>query len=250
MKSLLSILVFLPLFLKASTDTLPAIDTAALQELYGIISHRQAAISSDGWHWAHRRVIYKSLGIDSSRINDSLTGTRLRFGWQQLQHFRISKNSEPPYYFNDVLRLAIHHGYGPLLLDAVRWKVDINSFDPVMHNSLLDYLEEEYQNGDGEKRLNWLREYKKILESAGAVYFGQTDFYIRNLSKKYDRIRPPVDGLYPVQKKNRWGWVTQKNQPVIPFRYKAVRFFTGEWFEVSDDGIHYYIINRKQQKIH
>lgn len=119
MKSLLSILAFLPLYLKASTDSLAAIDTAALQELYGIISHRQAAISSEGWDWAHRRVIYRSLGIDSSRINDSLTGARLRFGWQQLQHLRISKSSEPPYYFSSVLRLAIHHGYGPLLQDAV-----------------------------------------------------------------------------------------------------------------------------------
>ena len=173
---------------------------------------------------------------------------RLRFGWQQLQSVRISKATEPVFYFNQVLRLALHHGYGPLLLDAVRWKVDVNSFDPLSKSSLLNYLEEEYRNNTDEKKVDWLREYKKILESGGTVYFEETNFKMRNLAKKYDRIRPPVDGLYPVQQKGKWGWVNANDQVIIPLQYKAVRYFTGELFEVSEDGIHFRVIRRTTAK--
>jgi hypothetical protein len=145
-----------------------------------------------------------------------------------------------------VLRLAIHNGYGALLLDAVRWKVDVNGFDPVTHSSLMDYLEDEYRNGFEEHRLDWLREYKQILQSGGATYFVETNFRMRNLAKKYDRIRPPVDGLYPVQSKGKWGWVNADNKVVVPLKYKAVRYFTGELFEVSDDGIHFNLIKKNR----
>jgi hypothetical protein len=244
MARLLLILVFLPLYLNAATDTLRVVDTAALQELYTVISQKQPAENSDGSRWPHRRILYKALGIDPARFNDPVTASRLRFGWQQLQGMRISKPSEKPVFFNQVLRLALHHGYGPLLLDAVRWKVDVNNFDPASHSSLMDYLEEEYRNGANEKRLDWLREYKKILESGGAVYFEETNFSMRNLAKKYNRIRPPVDGLYPVQAKGKWGWVNGKNQLVIPLKYAAVRYFTSELFEVSDDGTHFRVIKK------
>lgn len=248
MTRLLLILAFLPVYLNAATDTLRVVDTAALQELYTVISQKQPAENSDGSRWPHRRILYKALGIDPARFNDSLTATRLRFGWQQLQRMRISRPSEEPVYFSQALRLALHYGYGPLLLDAVRWKVDVNGFDPASHSSLMNYLEEEYRNGFDEKRLDWLREYKQILQSAGAVYFVETNFRMRNLAKKYDRIRPPVDGLYPVQSKGKWGWVNEKGQPVIPLQYKAVRYFTGELFEVSDDGIHFHMVKRIPKK--
>lgn len=244
MTRLLLILVFLPLYLNAATDTLRVVDTTTLQDLYTAISQKQPVENTDGSRWAHRRILYKALGIDPASFNDSLTATRLRFGWQQLQGMRITRPSEPPVFFSQVLRLAIHHGYGALLLDAVRWKVDVNGFDPASHSSLMDYLEEEYRNGSDEKRLDWLREYKQILQSAGAVYFTETNFKMRNLAKKYDRIRPPVNGLYPVQHKGKWGWVNEKNQLVIPLKYKAVRYFTSELFEVSDDGIHFHLIKR------
>ncbi|MES2371900.1 MAG: WG repeat-containing protein [Bacteroidota bacterium] len=244
MTRLLLILAFLPLYLNAATDTLRVVDTAALQELYTVISQKQPAGNAEGSHWAHRRIIYKALGIDPAKISDPLTASRLRFGWQQLQGMRISRASEPPVFFSEILRLALHHRYGPLLLDAVRWKVDVNSFDPASHSSLLNYLEDEYRDGYDEKRLDWLREYKQVLLSGGATYFVETNFKMRNLAKKYDRIRPPVDGYYPVQRNGKWGWVNEKNQLMIPLTYKAVRYFTSELFEVSDDGIHFRVIKK------
>jgi hypothetical protein len=244
MHRLLLILAFIPLYLKGATDTLRVVDTSALKELYGVISQKKQATGADGVRWEHRRILYKALGIDPARATDSATVSRLRFGWQQLQDVRISKPTEPVYYFGQVLRLALHHGYGALLLDAVRWKVDVNNFDPSSHSSLLDYLEEEYRNGADEKRLDWLREYKRVLQIGGAVYYVETNFLMRTLAKKYNRIRPPVDGLYPVQRNGKWGWVNATNQVVIPLKYQAVRHFTGELFEVSDDGKDFYIIKR------
>jgi hypothetical protein len=242
MNKLLLILAFIPLYVSGAADTLRVVDTMALQNLYAVISQKKQAADADGVRWEHRRILYKALGIDPARANDSATAVRLRFGWQQLQAVRISKASEPVFYFGQSLRLALHHGYGALLLDAVRWKVDVNSFDPSTHSSLLDYLEEEYRNSAEEKRLDWLREYKRVLQIGGAVYFVETNFLMRGLAKKYNRIRPPVDGLFPVQRNGKWGWVNAKDQPVIPLKYQAVRYFTNELFEVSDDGKSFYVI--------
>lgn len=244
MNKLLLILAFIPFCVKGATDTLRVVDTMALQNLYEAVSQKKQAGNADGFRWEHRRILYQALGIDLAHSNDSATMTRLRFGWQQLQNVRISKPSEPPFYFSQVLRLALHHGHGALLLDAVRWKVDVNSFDPSSHSALLDYLEEEYRNNTDEKRFEWLREYKQILQSGGAVYFVETNFKMQNLAKKYNRIRPPVDGLYPVQRNGKWGWVNAKDQVVIPLKYLAVRHFTSELFEVSDDGKRFYVIKR------
>ncbi|MDP3129309.1 MAG: WG repeat-containing protein [Sediminibacterium sp.] len=244
MNRLLILLAFIPFAVKGATDTIRVVDTTALRQLYGVILQKKPTSDTGSFRWEHRRIIYKALGIDAADVNDVATAERLRLGWQQLQTVRISQASEPVFYFSQVLRLALHHGYGPLLLDAVRWKVDVNSFDPVSHSSLLDYLEEEYRNNTEENRFGWLREYKQVLQAGGAVYFEETNFKMRNLAKKYDRIRPPVDGLYPVMIKSKWGWVNANNKVVVPLKYKAVRNFTGELFEVSDDGIHFRVINK------
>jgi hypothetical protein len=248
MNRLLLLLAFIPLHVMGAGDTLHVADTSALQELYGIILQKKPTVNADGFRWEHRRILYQALGIQSAGDNDSVAAAHIRFGWQQLQKIRITKTSEPPFFFSQVLRLALHNGYGALLLDAVRWKVDVNGFDPVTHSSLMDYLEDEYRNGFDEHRLDWLREYKQILQAGGAVYFAETNFIMRNLAKKYDRIRPPVNGLYPVQHKGKWGWVNADNKIIVPLKYKAVRYFTGELFEVSTDGILFTVIkkNRKQ----
>lgn len=245
MNRLLLLLFLIPFAVHGATDTTRLVDTTVLRELYGVILQKNPTSGTDSFRWEHRRILYQALGIPATAANDAATAERLRFGWQQLQTVRVSQISEPAFYFSQVLRLALHHGYGPLLLDAVRWKVDVNSFDPVSHSSLLDYLEEEYRNNRNENRFSWLREYKQVLQAGGAVYFEETNFKMRNLAKKYDRIRPPVDGLYPVQAKGKWGWVDGKNQVVIPLKYKAVRYFTSELFEVSEDGKRFYVIRRK-----
>jgi hypothetical protein len=242
MVRLLLLLAFIPFRLNAATDSLPVVDTSVLKDLYGIITRKISANDIEA-RWAHRSILYKALGIDPVHANDSAAYIRMRFGWRQLQTVRISKENEPSVFFKDILRLSLHHAYGPLLLDAVRWKVDVNSFDPATYSSLMDYLEEEYRNNYEDKRLEWLREYKQVLQYGGAVYFAETNFRMQQLARKYDRIRPPVDGLYPVQRKGKWGWVDQNNKPVIPLQYKAVRYFTGELFEVSDDGTHFRIIS-------
>lgn len=245
MNRLLLILACIPVYVRAATDTIPAADTSALQELYGVISQKRTG-STEGFRWEHRRILYKAFGIVPGLNNDSAAAARLRFGWRQLQAVRISGTSEPPFYFSQVLRLALHHGYGPLLLDAARWKVDLSEFDPVSHTSLLDYLEEEYRNGSDEKRLEWLREYKQVLLAHGAAYFAETNFRMQSLAKRYDKIRPPIDGLYPVQKNGKWGWVDEHNRVVVPLKYRAVRNFTGDFFEVSDGGGRFRVIKRMQ----
>lgn len=241
MRKLLILLAFIPAGLRAA-DSLQLADTAAMKYLYSIISTKQPPISDDGFRWEHRRILYAALGLDAQQRDDSATFRRIRFGWRQLQAVRISQATEPPFYFRDILRLALHHRYGAVLLDAVRWGVDVNSFDPATHSSLMDYLEDEYRDGTDEQRLEWLREYKQVLKCGGATYFIETDFHMRQLAKKYTRIKPPVDGLFPVQRNGKWGWVNDHNVVVVPLKYKAVRNFTRQLFEVSGDGGRFYIL--------
>jgi hypothetical protein len=245
MRKLFFLIMLIPFGLRASSDTLGIADKTVLQELYGVVTRTKSA-DDKVYRWAHRRILYQALGIDAANKNDSVFSSRIRLGWQQLQTLRISNDEEPPVYFKDVLRLALHHGYGALLLDAVRWKVDVNSFDTESHTTILNFLESEYRDGFDGNRLEWLREYKQVLLAGGAVYFSEIDFKMRNLAKKYERIRAPVDGLYPVQQKGKWGWVNSNNKIVIPIKYKAVRNFTGELFEVSDDGSVFYILRRRK----
>jgi hypothetical protein len=241
MGKLLIILAFIPVGLRAS-DPLQVKDTSAMKYLYSVIATKKPALSDNAFRWEHRRILYAALGLDPRQSDDSATFRRIRFGWRQLQAVRISQSTEPPFYFRDILRLALHHRYGAVLLDAVRWGVDVNSFDPSTHSSLMDYLEDEYRNGTDEQRIEWLREYKKILQGGGAAYFTETNFHMRQLAKNYDRIRPPVDGLFPVQRNGKWGWVNDHNVVVVPLKYKAVRNFTRQVFEVSKDGKRFYIL--------
>ncbi|NCI48281.1 hypothetical protein [Sediminibacterium soli] len=209
-------------------------DTASLHLLYGIISHKNPPLTGEA-RWPHRDMLYKALGLNQS-MGDSAIAGAMQIGWQQLAAVRISDKNEPTVYFRDLLRIALHERFGPLLLDAVRWGVDLNTMDMVEHKTLLDWLEYEYRENADTRHAEWLREYKQILQGGGAVYFTELDFHMKRLAKKNEKIRPPVFGLYAVRRKGRWGWVNKYNTPVIPLKYAAVRYTNGKFFEVSSSG--------------
>lgn len=66
MRRLLLILAFIPLYLKGATDTLRVIDTSAMKDLYGVVSNKKQAMSSDGVRWEHRRIFYSPQGLPPS----------------------------------------------------------------------------------------------------------------------------------------------------------------------------------------
>jgi hypothetical protein len=222
------------------------IDTSSIKKLYGILLHRQAAPAAGESRWPHRAILYNALHIDPT-MSDSVIAARMQLGWQQLADVRASEATEPPVYFYQLLTVALHEHYGAFLLDASRWKVDLNYMDRNTRQTLLDYLEEEYRNNASTTHAEWLREYKQVLVAAGAKYFFELDFSMRRLAARYNKVRPPLYGLYPVQQKGRWGWVDAKGKMVVPLRYKAVRHFTAQLFEVSE-GKDFYFINRGGKK--
>jgi hypothetical protein len=220
------------------------IDTAALKKLYAVLLDRQPDESASGYRWPHRAILYKVLGIDRS-APDSVVALRMKLGWQQLADMRISEDNEPKLYFHDLLQASLHHRYGVLLLDAVRWGVDLNYMDHAEQKTLINHMEDEYRNNTSLEDAEWLREYKKILLAGDAKYFVELNFYMRQLARTYNRVRPPLYRLFPVEKNGKWGWVTQERKTIVPLRYKAIRRFTDQLFEVSDDGKNFYFIDRK-----
>ena len=243
---------------QASTD-LPC-GPNHLAQLYRILLEKRRDSSITGYNWMHRAVLYEAACITKEQAKDTaLVARKMRLAWQQLSAQRISSASEPAYYFYELIGLALHTGYGPLLLDAVRWGIDLNHIDTTTHQTvlnqtgtrqtLLNQLEAEYRNSTTTQRADWIREYKQLLLAGGAKYFAEVDFIMHRISKLYAGIRPPVYGLFPVQQKGKWGWVDQHNKTIIPLRYAAVRVFTAEVFEVSDDGKQYYFINRKGERV-
>jgi hypothetical protein len=200
------------------------------------------------YRWMHRAILYKAAGVDLRRDTGKLLSQRMQLFWQQHSRDTVSQAWEEPVLLHQLLRHAIANENGVLLLDAIRWGIDINRVDTATRQTLLNFLEEEYRNYRKQGEPSWLREYKQILVMAGGKYFAEVDYRMRLLAKKYERIRPAVNGLFAVRKKGRWGWVNENNQVIIPLQYRSVRYSTDNLFEVSDDGEHYYFVDRKNRR--
>lgn len=149
----------------------------------------------------------------------------------------------------NVLPYAFSKPYQRLMLIvASGWEIDLNYFDNDQR-TVLDHLDEAIAAAPNEARSNMLKEYREIYTNAGAKRRADLSFYIKNLSSRFDAVRPYAYGLFPVMKKGKWGWVNEKGITVIPLQYKAIRYFVKDVFEVSDDGINFYFVDRKNQRI-
>lgn len=219
----------------AAQDQQP--DNSRIQELCRIVTEDKRAFAPDpdGQRWPHRTILYAAAGIRPG-TPDSIVARHMRMLWQQVARMPISAPGEQTFYFHQLLKLALQHRYGPLLLDAARWKVPLDEMDFNERKTLMDVLEDEFRNNTSDADAEWLREYKKILSAAGAKYFIELNYPMEQLAKRYTRIRPPVFGYYAVMQNNKWGWVDANNKIIIPIRYKDIRYTDGELFEVSENG--------------
>lgn len=201
------------------------------------------------YRWQHRAILYKAAGVDLKRDTGALLSQRMQLFWQQHRSDTVTQKWEEPMLLHQLLRQTIKLEKGVLLLDAIRWGIDINQVDTATRQTLMDFIDEEYRNYIKEPSPIWLREYKQILAASGGKYFIEVDYRMRQLAKKYEKIRPACYGLFPVCKKGKWGWVNEKNEIIIPLQYKSVRLFTERLFEVSDDGNKYYYVDRNNKPI-
>ncbi|MCF6403103.1 WG repeat-containing protein [Chitinophaga filiformis] len=240
------LLSIMSLYALASTaqDTLTYPDTSHFHLLYGIIKKNEPENTPGKARWAHRTILYDALKIDGS-TPDSIVAGRMQLAWQQVANVRVSESDEPPLRFRDLLRVALQEGYGVLLLDAVVWKIDLNDMNRDLRKTLIDQLELQYRENSDEGRAEWLREYKQLLLAGGAKYFIELDYRMGRLSTKYERVRPPLYGMVAVRRNGKWGWLDEHNNPVVPLRYKAVRYTNGKVFEVSNDGTHFTMLSVK-----
>lgn len=219
-------------------DTLSHPDTTRIHLLYGLIAGDHTNNAVEGFRFGHRKILYDALHLPPG-APDSVVSQRMKLGWQQLLAVRASEQQEPVVLFRNLLRESLRHKSGVLLLDAARWQVDLNEMDMVRKKTLMDDLEETYRNNTSTEHAEWLREYKKILQDAGAKYFAEMDYHMRRIARNYQRIRPPHFGFYAVQRNGKWGWVDAKGNTIVPLRYKAVRYNTDRMFEVSTDGVRF-----------
>jgi hypothetical protein len=250
MNRLLTIVLFLVTgFVIAASDTLPCAGSGDLDKLYNVLLEKQRAEAQTGDIWMHRSILYNAACIDPKKKTEpGYVAARMQLAWQRLADKPISRRGEPALVFNQLLRHAVHATYGPLLLDAVRWKMDLNTIDKNTGQTLLDYIDDEYRENMNVRRAAQLDEYKQVLIKAGARYRSEIDFIMRNVAKHYERIRPLTNGYFAVQRKGKWGWVNEKNKVIVPIKYKSVRYNTTALFEVSDNGTDFYFIDKTGRK--
>ena len=80
MRNLLFLFLFIPFGLRAaSSDKLGIAVKIVLQELYGVVT-RTKPTDDTVYRWAHRRILYKALGIDATHNNDSTFSSLIRLG--------------------------------------------------------------------------------------------------------------------------------------------------------------------------
>jgi hypothetical protein len=220
--------------------------TDGLTELKSAIDQRLRDSSITGYNWVHFDILSKVACADKTS-DKQLQQARMQLMWQQYKNEPVAKDTTLT--LKELLCYAVAKRYGPLLLEAAnRWKLDLNAIDENRYQTVLDYLDEQINDADEKTKL-MLNEYRTVLTNAGAKNRNEIAFRGSYIQKHYDRIGLYAYGLFPVQKKGKWGWVNHRNEIVIPLHYKAIRYFTGSLFEVSNDGKTYYYINRNNKRV-
>lgn len=233
-------IALLPISLCAQTSDCP--DSTFLKELKDAIDHKKRSNVTSGSTWVHQNLIMKAACADETE-DKIKQRQRIQFMWQAFGNIAVSKDTN--LVLKDLLKYAILKPYGPLILEAAnRWKLDMSQFDKDMQHSLLDVIEMEISYTEDDKRKAMLEEYSKVIVNAGALPRNHVAFISSLIQKHYDGIGIHAYGLYPVRKNNKWGLVNHRNEVVIPLEYSHIRRFTDELFEVSNDNISYFFIDK------
>jgi hypothetical protein len=210
-----------------------------------IDSSRKYKGGVDGYRFADYRIVHEA-ACAGKGVDKDLARQRIALMWQQQANAPVTPDSSLR--LRDMLRYAIKQRYQPFMLAAAKsWGLNLTEVNE-WGQTLLDFLAEEIETEPDSNTVRMLKEYESIYREAGAQYSDHLSFMVGILSKRFDGVRRYAYGMYPVKKKNKWGWVNHKGEVVIPLQYKAVRHFLPDLFEVSNDGVHYFFVDRKNKR--
>ncbi|MCS3794808.1 WG repeat-containing protein [Niastella sp. OAS944] len=126
---------------------------------------------------------------------------------------------------------------------AKEWELDLNYIDAT-NSTVLDHLDDAIATTQKASTANMLKEYREIYISYGARRHADLSSIIKSLEPRFDSVKSYAYGMFPVCKNDKWGWVNEKGEVVIPLQYMAIRYFVKDRFEVSDDGVGFYWVDR------
>ena len=224
----------------------PCPDAKSLAGLKAAIdSSRKYPGGVDGHRFADYKIVHEA-ACAGKGIDKELARQRIALMWQQQANAPVTLDSSLR--LRDMLRYAIKQRYQPFMLAAAKsWGLNLSEVNE-WGQTLLEFLNEEIESEPDSNTVRMLKEYERLYREAGAEHSQHLSFMVGILSKRFDGVRRYAYGMYPVKKKGRWGWVNHKGEVVIPLQYKAVRCFLPDLFEVSNDGVHYYFVDRKNKR--
>lgn len=221
------------------------------QEAPGLIQLKEALDSN--YHdspgiagFRFRRIILEA-ACAANEKDKEVVCRKIGFMWQRFLHEPVCADSTMR--LIDLLPYAFTKGYQRLMLPVAReWEVDLNYIDAT-NRTILDHLDDAIAATQKASTANMLKEYREIYIKYGARRRADLSFYIKNLMSRFDAVKGYAYGMFPVQKNGRWGWVNEKGVVVIPLQYVAVRYFVKDRFEVSDDGMEFYWVDRGNVRV-
>lgn len=188
-----------------------------------------------------RRIILEAACAANEKDKEAVR-RKVGFMWQRFLHEPVCADSTMR--LIDLLPYAFSKGYQRLMLPVAKeWELDLNYIDAT-NRTVLDHLDDAIAATQKASTANMLKEYRDIYIKYGARRRADLSFYIKNLMTRFDSVKNYAYGMFPVRKNGKWGWVNEKGEVVIPLQYIAVRYFVKDRFEVSDDGVKFYWVDR------
>jgi hypothetical protein len=210
-----------------------------------IDSSRKYPGGADGYRFADYKIVHEA-ACAGKGVDKELARKRIALMWQQQANAPVTPDSSLR--LRDMLRYAIKQRYQPFMLAAAKsWGLNLSEVNE-WGQTLLEFMAEEIKAEPDSNTVRMLKEYESIYREAGAEHSQHLSFMVGILSKRFDGVKRYGYGMYPVQKKGKWGWVNHKGEVIIPLQYKAVRHYLPDLFEVSNDGVHYYFVNRQNKR--
>lgn len=192
------------------------------------------------------RIILEAASATNEKDKEAVR-RKVGFMWQQFLHEPVCADSSMR--LIDLLPYAFSKGYQRLMLPVAReWELDLNYYDAT-NRTVLDHLDDAIAATQKASTANMLKEYREIYIKYGARRRADLSFYIKNLMSRFDAVKGYAYGMFPVQKNGRWGWINEKGEVVIPLQYVAIRCFVKDRFEVSDDGMEFYWVDRGNMRV-
>ena len=210
-----------------------------------IDSSRKTSSGVDGYRFADYKIVQEA-ACAGTGVDKEVARKRIALMWQQQATAPVTPDSSLR--LHGMLRYAIQQRYQPFMLAAAKsWGLNLSEVNE-WGQTLLEFLAEEIETETDSNTVRMLKEYESIYREAGAEHGQPISFMVGILKKRFDGVKRYAYGMYPVQKKGKWGWVNHKGEVVIPLQYKAVRYFLPDLFEVSNDGVHYYFVDRRNKR--